>query len=111
MSAIEARPQSGFYVRGHLPEPRSSLRAVPAETGKANHVDLMATVLTAQQQADHIDLALACPRGERFYPGARLAKLTASLLRKSASVVSEYVLPPGSQRLREQIAHRGRALA
>ncbi len=104
---IEARPQSGFYVRDHLPEPRTSLRAVPAERAKGNQLDLMATVLMAQQQADHIDLAMACPRGKRFYPGARLAKLTASVLRKGSAVVSEYALPPGSQRLREQIAHRG----
>ncbi|MDL2358202.1 MAG: PLP-dependent aminotransferase family protein, partial [Pseudomonadota bacterium] len=50
---------------------------------------------------------LACPRGERYYPGAQLAKLTASLLRKGASAVCAYALPPGSQRLREQIAQRG----
>ena len=104
---IEARPQSGFYVRGHLPEPRTSLRTAPAQTGKGQQLDLMATMLMAQQQADYLDLALACPRGQRFYPAARLAKCTAAALRKGAPAVSEYALPPGSQRLREQIAHRG----
>lgn len=104
---IEARPQSGFYVRGQLPEPCMSLRTAPASTGKGKQMDLMATLLMAQQRADHLDLALACPRGERFYPGARLARLTVSLLRAGAAATSAYALPPGSQRLREQIAHRG----
>jgi DNA-binding transcriptional MocR family regulator len=104
---IEARPQSGFYARNHLPEPRTSLRTVPAGMGKGTQDDVMATVVMVQQQADYIQLALACPRGERFYPGARLAKVTASLLRKGSSAVSEYALPPGSRRLREQIAQRG----
>lgn len=31
---IEARPQSGFYVRGHLPEPRTSLRAAPRKRAR-----------------------------------------------------------------------------
>lgn len=103
---IEARPQSGFYVRGMLPEPRQSLRVAPAEAIVKGQEDLMAQVLEAQRQAGHIDLAFAGPRGKRFYPGERLARISASLLRHRANLVSTYALPPGSPLLREQIAKR-----
>ena len=66
----------------------------------------MSVVLQCQQREDHVDLALACPRGEMFYPGAKLARLTAALLRRQPQLVGRYALPPGSLRLRTQIARR-----
>jgi DNA-binding transcriptional MocR family regulator len=110
---IAARPQSGFYVCDHLPAPQASLRKAPAGVGKGAQKgatdDVMTLVLNAQQRADYVDLALACPQGEKFYPGARLAKMTASVLRRGAAV-SKYALPPGSQCLREQVALRSARL-
>jgi DNA-binding transcriptional MocR family regulator len=53
-----------------------------------------------------IDLALACPRGSDFYPGNKLARLMGQILRRQPGMVSTYALPPGSERLRVQIARR-----
>lgn len=104
---IVARPQSGFYVCSDLPEPQRSLRSIPSDaTGEAQE-DLMTSVLEAQRRPGYIDLAFAGPRGKRFYPAERLARLTSSVLRRQAQLISAYALPPGSELLREQIARRG----
>ncbi|WP_420888587.1 hypothetical protein [Chromobacterium amazonense] len=70
-------------------------------------LDLIGTVLQAQQTEGFIDLALACPRGGDFYPGNKLARLMGQILRRHPGMVSTYALPPGSERLRTQIARRG----
>lgn len=108
---IEARPQSGYFVRSSLPAPQQSLRERPAVVSESAAMDdLMAVVLQCQQRADHVDLALACPQNAVFYPGAKLARITSDLLRRQRSLIERYALPPGSQRLREQIARRAQLL-
>lgn len=108
---IEARPQSGYYVRSSLPALQRPLRARPSGVRASGELDeLMSVVLQCQQREDHVDLALACPRGEMFYPGAKLARLTAALLRRQPQLVGRYALPPGSLRLRTQIARRAKLL-
>lgn len=109
---IEARPQSGYYVRARLPvlartAPIASTQAAPADGAV---LDLIGTVLSAQQQAGFIDLALACPKGGDFYPGAKLARLMGQVLRRQPQMLSTYALPPGSERLRTQIARRAMEL-
>ncbi|MCP9759971.1 PLP-dependent aminotransferase family protein [Aquitalea sp. S1-19] len=109
---IEARPQSGYYVKSSLPAPESPLRDEPGDVliQAAETRDLVAVVLQSQQRADYADLALACPRGAIFYPGDKLARLAAGILRKQPSLIASYALPPGSARLRSQIARRGMLL-
>lgn len=108
---IEVRPQSGYYVRSSLPALQRPLRARPSGVRASGELDeLMSVVLQCQQREDHVDLALACPRGEMFYPGAKLARLTAALLRRQPQLVGRYALPPGSLRLRTQIARRAKLL-
>ncbi|HJU49324.1 MAG TPA: PLP-dependent aminotransferase family protein, partial [Pseudogulbenkiania sp.] len=106
---IEARPQSGYYVRSRLPLParRAVQAAGPARGTDGAVLDLIGASLKAQQTPGYIDMALACPRGGEFYPGAKLARLMGQLLRKNPGLVSTYALPPGSERLRTQIARRG----
>lgn len=107
---IEARPQSGFYVRSALQTPHRLLRPTPVGLALTGRESFMAQVLRAQQRTDSVDLALACPRGEGFYPGERLARITGSLLRRHPEIVSNYALPPGSTLLQEQIARRAFSL-
>ncbi|BAK75994.1 transcriptional regulator, GntR family with aminotransferase domain [Pseudogulbenkiania sp. NH8B] len=106
---IEARPQSGYYVRSRLPLParRAAQAAGPARGTDGAVLDLIGASLKAQQTPGYIDMALACPHGGEFYPGAKLARLMGQLLRKNPGLVSTYALPPGSERLRTQIARRG----
>ncbi|MFK7091269.1 PLP-dependent aminotransferase family protein [Chromobacterium violaceum] len=106
---IEARPQSGYYVRARLPSParQAGTESGPASPTKHAVLDLIGTVLQAQQSEGFIDLALACPRGGDFYPGNKLARLMGQILRRQPGMVSTYALPPGPERLRTQIARRG----
>lgn len=106
---IEARPQSGYYVRARLPFPariQSPASSVPQHITD-EVLDMIGTALEAQQNESFIDLALACPKGVEFYPGQKLARLMGQVVRKNPSLVSNYALPPGSLRLRTQIARRG----
>lgn len=108
---IEARPQSGYYIRARhaMPEPLAS-RTQPARHAHRDQLALIDTVLDAQRLPDVIDLALACPRHAAYYPAGRLARLMASRLRRQPERIGQYALPPGSLRLRTQIARRGLAL-
>ncbi|BBH12160.1 PLP-dependent aminotransferase family protein [Chromobacterium haemolyticum] len=106
---IEARPQSGYYVRARLPSPArpAATLSSPAAPTRPQVLGLIDTVLEAQQNEDYIDLALACPHGGDFYPGSKLGRLMGQILRRQPGMVSRYALPPGSLRLRTQIARRG----
>ncbi|UDM17135.1 PLP-dependent aminotransferase family protein [Vogesella sp. XCS3] len=106
---VEARPQSGYYVKARLASPaRAALReAGPAQGTDGAVLDLIGAALQAQQTPGYIDMALACPRGGDFYPAGKLARLMGQVLRKNPGLVSNYALPPGSERLRTQIARRG----
>ncbi|MDU4288986.1 aminotransferase-like domain-containing protein [Mixta calida] len=104
---IESRPQSGYYVRSVLPAPEKvpGYRATVAAPGQAQ-LDLIDTVFAAQNHPDYTNISLACPRDGDFYPAAKLARITASLLRRNPQMIGRYALPPGSKRLREEIARR-----
>ena len=104
---IEARPQSGFYVCS------PSTAVVPTATvGKPvdEVLDLIDTVFAAQQNARFTNISLACPQTGDFYQSAKLGRIMASLLRREPQLISQYALPPGSQRLRQQIARRAMTL-
>lgn len=105
---VEARPQSGYYVKSALAAPPGPLNARPAlrDAPPATQQTLVDRVLAAQGRDDHLDLALACPHGAPFYPVERLARLTGTLLRQAPGLIGRYALPPGSPRLRAQIARR-----
>ncbi|THF54674.1 aminotransferase-like domain-containing protein [Pseudothauera rhizosphaerae] len=104
---VEARPQSGYFVRSRLaappgPQPAATpTKAKPAETAVLNRI---AAVVAAQSNADNVDLSLACPKGSDFYPGERLARLLADTARRHPELINDYAMPPGSLRLRREIA-------
>jgi DNA-binding transcriptional MocR family regulator len=92
---IEARPQSGFYVKAaaSLPLPRMRQnRAAP--TGEV--VDHIEAVMRVQTSADFIDLSLASPRGSDFYPTTRFKHIMGRLLRQQPELTTDYPFPPGS---------------
>ncbi|EOE7087109.1 PLP-dependent aminotransferase family protein [Enterobacter hormaechei] len=106
---IIARPQSGYFVCEQAPVlSDSGFSSVAGEKISLSGVSrLLSIILSHQQQGDCIDLALACPSGEKYYPADKLRKLTAAVLRSESQLMTTYVLPPGSERLRQQIARRG----
>ncbi len=110
---IEARPQSGYYVRSQLAAPPLPTTTVPeSEAQPADLVVLnqIAAVLAANQRQDHIDLSLACPKGGDFYPGAKLGKLVHELTRRKPELLTDYCLPPGPLLLRQEICRHAHSL-
>ncbi len=104
---IEARPQSGFYVRHPVrdfpPEPMISMPS-PAPT----HVDvgdLVIKVFEAARDPRIISFGAACPAPDLF-PTALLARTLASVARRVGMTGNAYGFPPGSLELRRQIARR-----
>lgn len=109
---IEARPQSGYYVKPRLAAARDTTLRKP---GRARSTDLavldqITAVISAQSLPGYVDLSLACPRISEFYPGEKLARILADLSRRRPGLITNYSLPPGPPLLREQIARHGEAL-
>lgn len=105
---ISVRPQSGYYVC-HAPSNLLELeeRYVSEEKVSLSGIScFLAQIVKKQMDPDYVNLALACPSGENFYPIERLKRLTTQVLRTQPDIFKSYTLPPGSIRLRTQIARR-----
>ncbi|MCQ5472285.1 DNA-binding transcriptional MocR family regulator [Pantoea sp. AN62] len=104
---IEARPQSGYYVRGVLPAvTRHDPHKARVRDPSSEKLDLIDKVFAAQNHPDYINISLACPQDSELFPAARIGRITAALLRRHPNMIGRYALPPGSERLREEIARR-----
>jgi DNA-binding transcriptional MocR family regulator len=104
---IEARPQSGYYVRARerrlAPEP-----AVSKPRSRVTDVDvsrLVFQVLDAIKDPDIVPLGSAFPSPELF-PLQKLNTTAAAVARRQSSWASVADLPPGNAELRRQIALR-----
>ena len=111
---IEARPQSGYFVRARLPAPPASAalprRAEPARPASTAVLERITAVVTAQARSETIDLSLACPNSSDFYPGKPLARLVADHARRHPELLTDYSLPPGPLRLRGEICRHAHDL-
>ncbi|WP_158782251.1 PLP-dependent aminotransferase family protein [Pantoea sp. BAV 3049] len=104
---IEARPQSGYYVRGMLPSVKAGSRhRTTVRSPSSEKLDLIEAVFAAQNHPDYTNISLACPQNSDFFPTAKISRIMASLLRREPDLIGRYALPPGSQRLRREIARR-----
>lgn len=103
---IEARPQSGFYVRptpSPLPEPRPKLTRTRRPISIASEV--LDTCRQALSRTDIVPLngAFTSPA---LYPNRRLNNLIREVLRDHPLHAGEMIAPPGHPELRRQIAKR-----
>jgi len=104
---IEARPQSGYYVRGVLPSVKApGNHRTQVRSPSSEKLDLIDAVFAAQNHPDYINISLACPQNSDFFPTAKISRIMASLLRREPGLIGRYALPPGSERLRREIARR-----
>ncbi|MEQ5055311.1 PLP-dependent aminotransferase family protein [Klebsiella michiganensis] len=109
---IAPRLRSGYFVSTDMPE----LALLPKVFSDQENISLtgvsklLAVILESQRNAEFTDLALACPSGKSFYPSERLKRLTMQVLRAGTTSRDTYAMPPGSKRLRTQIARRGLSL-
>lgn len=103
---IEARPQSGYYVRrmaAPMAEPAQSRpprRAINVEVNA-----LADAMLAAGQDPKMVSFGSACPTGD-FFPLERLRRVLASRARRDRGALGRYGVPPGSEALRRAIARR-----
>ena len=104
---IEARPQSGFYVRppsaNALPAPRTKVSRSRRPVSVATEV--LDTCREALTRKDIIPLngAFTSPA---LYPNQRLNNLLREVLRDHPLNAGECLLPPGFEELRRQLAKR-----
>ncbi|MSN25322.1 MAG: aminotransferase class I/II-fold pyridoxal phosphate-dependent enzyme [Geobacter sp.] len=104
---IEARPQSGYYVRSRVPEirepvpqPRASI--VPATVTIS---DLCQQVMRNMTKSELLPLGRVIPSPENL-PIDKLNRIMASELRRCGEQAVLYHMPPGYAKLRVQIAKR-----
>ncbi len=104
---IEARPQSGYYVRSRVPEirepePQSRANIEPATVTIS---DLCNQVMRNMMNRDLLPLGRAIPDSQNL-PIDKLNRIMSSEMRRSGEDSVQYHMPPGYKRLRVQIARR-----
>lgn len=106
---IEARPQSGYYVRLPLPEPESRLAQKPSmESLAPNDVvigDIPLQVMRSLSNPSLIPLGLGIPNPD-LLPIDKLNRMLTSESRRFGSKSVMYSTEQGMKRLRVQIARR-----
>ena len=104
---IEARPQSGYFVR--TPDFDRLLEPEPSSPGMdPSHVslhELMMMIIKDTLNPDLVQLGAAMPNLE-LLPTERLNRILSRLARQSGEKAHRYELPPGMETLRIQIAQR-----
>jgi DNA-binding transcriptional MocR family regulator len=107
---IEARPQSGYYVRSRVPEirePDLQSRSFVAPT-TVTISELCHQVMHNMMNRDLLPLGSAIPSAQNL-PIDKLNRIMASELRRWGEQGVLYQMPPGYERLRVQIARRALA--
>lgn len=106
---IEARPQSGYYVRrlpAAVPEPASSRPPRRALNVEIN--ELADAVLSNATDPQMITFGSACAAPELF-PLERVRRVISTIARRDRGALGRYGLPPGTEPLRRAIARRALA--
>ncbi len=104
---IEARPQSGYYVRSRVPEirePDLQTRSFIAPT-TVTISNLCHRVMHNMMNRELLPLGSAIPSAQNL-PIDKLNRIMASELRRRGEQGVLYQMPPGYERLRVQIARR-----
>lgn len=104
---IEARPQSGYYVRMRRwsPPPEVEIYRPKPAAINVRGSDLMMQVVRAGRIPDMVRLGSTVPGGE-LLPARELNRIAAAIGRRSPHTVNAYAPPPGDLGLRQQIAQR-----
>jgi DNA-binding transcriptional MocR family regulator len=104
---IEARPQSGYYVREHaaerLPEPEMSSPGQDPSQVSLHEVVMM--LMRDSTNPNLVQLGAALPNPE-YLPLKKINQITAKILREDEINAHQYHFPPGIEILRVQVAQR-----
>lgn len=104
---IEARPQSGYFVRPKrwTPPAEPAISRPAKQATQVNVGELIMRVMQASQNPALVRLGAALPSPE-LLPTAQLNRCLAAVGRRAGFEGSEYSVPPGNLALRTQIARR-----
>ena len=101
---IEARPQSGYYVRApSRPVAEPAVTNPPKAPKPVGVHGLVSRVLAAGRDPRVVKLGAALP-GHELMPAARLRRMLSTTARRCPEALTNYALPPGREELRRQIA-------
>lgn len=105
---IEARPQSGHYVRAQShPAEEPALSRPPRSPRLVGVHELVDRVLEDARHPDIVPLGAGLP-GSDGIPTAKLRRLVSAIARREPQCLGNYSLPPGRIELRRQVALRAR---
>ena len=104
---IEARPQSGYYVRARFWQPPAEpeMSRPPAGSTPVCIADLAEQVLLEGRRPDLVHLGAAL-NGSDALPVRQLNRVAAAVARRSPGLGGVYCVPPGDEMLRVQVARR-----
>ncbi|MGQ9598880.1 MAG: aminotransferase-like domain-containing protein [Anaerolineae bacterium] len=104
---IEARPQSGYFVRAHLPTPlpEPGISAPMLDPTQVNVRDLAMRMLHDTLNPHLLQFGAAIPHPD-LLATKKLNRMMASIARRAEPQHSLYEFPPGCEALRVQIAQR-----
>jgi DNA-binding transcriptional MocR family regulator len=104
---LEARPQSGFYVRTPfsrlIPEPQFEASQLPPTALGTDAI--FSDIIAAAEDPANIPFGAGAGSPELF-PNRRLGLIARRIIRRDPLHSSHYVFPPGAEPLRRQIARR-----
>jgi DNA-binding transcriptional MocR family regulator len=104
--AIEARPQSGYFVKStFLNAPDEPNQSTPPESACAVDASLAFQVSSAIRDPKKVKLGSALPNVE-LMPLTALNRLMGQVLRRNPILAHAYDTPPGCFELRHEIARR-----
>lgn len=104
---LEARPQSGYYVRPRLPSqiPEPHTARPMAKPRYVGNNDLISEVLSHTDNGDCVPLGAACPSASLF-PNKKLARLLGSVTRNNPTLIGSYSMRNAYEPLAREIARR-----
>jgi DNA-binding transcriptional MocR family regulator len=104
---IEARPQSGYYVRHQMSRvlPESEVIQVAPTPTHVSVGELVMMVMGDMRNPDLVPLGVATPNPENL-PADKLNRILSTVARRNKYQAISYEFPPGSERLRVQLAQR-----
>jgi len=104
---IQARPQSGYYVAPRTPEieARPLSGSLPGIPTAVTYSELCQQVIRNMMNRDLLPLASSGPNPQHL-PVDRLSRIMSAVLRRYGDQSVSYMMSPGYERLRTQIAQR-----
>jgi DNA-binding transcriptional MocR family regulator len=104
---LEARPQSGYYVRARAPfmSPEPRMAKPMAKPSYVGVNDLTAEIMDRSMSSDFMPFGAACPHHSLF-PNKKLARLLGSVVRRDPTLVGKHAVNWGFEPLTREISRR-----